>query len=197
MVGLLDDWLKFSRAHNVGLNKRAKSLGLLVVSVGFAVGTIVFTEPQTQLSFTRADSPGIELGEWGWAVVAVLTMLASTNAVNLTDGLDGLAAGSSILAFAAFTVIGFWAFSNPEVYGVDHALDLAVVAASMLGACAGFLWWNAAPARIFMGDTGSLGSSRSRRSGCSADGGSSAWRRSTITSSSAAGPRPPSSSGSG
>jgi phospho-N-acetylmuramoyl-pentapeptide-transferase len=156
MVGLLDDWLKVSKARNLGLNKRTKILGLLVVAVAFAVGTVVFTEPQTTLSFTRADSPGFELGEWGWAVIAVLWILGTTNAVNLTDGLDGLAAGSSILAFAAFVVIGFWSFSNFEVYGIDHALDLAVVAASMLGACAGFLWWNAAPARIFMGDTGAL-----------------------------------------
>jgi phospho-N-acetylmuramoyl-pentapeptide-transferase len=156
MVGLLDDWLKVSGSRNLGLNKRAKILGLLIVAVAFALGTVVFTEPQTTLSFTRADSPGFELGEWGWAVVAVLWILGTTNAVNLTDGLDGLAAGSAILGFAAFVVIGFWAFSNFEVYGIDHALDLAVVAASMLGACAGFLWWNAAPARIFMGDTGSL-----------------------------------------
>jgi phospho-N-acetylmuramoyl-pentapeptide-transferase len=156
MVGLLDDWLKVSQARNLGLNKRAKFLGLLVVAVGFAVLTIVFTEPATTLSFTRADSPGIEIGEWGWGVLAVLLILATTNAVNLTDGLDGLAAGSSILGFTAFVVIGFWAFSNYEVYQIDHALDLAVVAASMLGACAGFLWWNAAPAKIIMGDTGSL-----------------------------------------
>ena len=72
-------------------------------------------------------------------------IMACTNAVNLTDGLDGLAAGSSIFAFACFTVIGFWAFRNPGVYQVDHALDLAVVAAAMLGGCAGFLWWNAHP----------------------------------------------------
>jgi phospho-N-acetylmuramoyl-pentapeptide-transferase len=156
MVGLLDDWLKVSKARNLGLNKRAKSLGLLIVGIGFAVGTLVFTEPSTTLSFTRADSPGIELGQWGWAIIAVLLVIGTTNAVNLTDGLDGLAAGSSILGFAAFVVIGFWAFSNFEVYGIDHALDLSVVAASMLGACVGFLWWNAAPARIFMGDTGAL-----------------------------------------
>jgi phospho-N-acetylmuramoyl-pentapeptide-transferase len=156
MVGLLDDWLKVSRSRNLGLNKRAKILGLLVVALAFALGTVVFTEPQTTLSFTRADSPGFELGEWGWAIIAVLWILGMTNAVNLTDGLDGLAAGSAILAFAAFVVIGFWAFSNFEVYRIDHALDLAVVSASMLGACAGFLWWNAAPARIFMGDTGAL-----------------------------------------
>ena len=90
------------------------------------------------------------------AAIAVLLILGATNAVNLTDGLDGLAAGSAALAFMAFTVIGFWSFRHPEVYATAHALDLAVVAAAMLGACTGFLWWNAAPARIFMGDTGSL-----------------------------------------
>jgi phospho-N-acetylmuramoyl-pentapeptide-transferase len=156
MVGLADDWLKVSKAHNLGLDKRTKSLGLLIVAVGFAVCTVVFTEPNTTISFTRYDSPGIDIGEWGWAVLAVLVIIGTTNAVNLTDGLDGLAAGSSILAFVAFVVIGFWAFSHPDIYNIDHALDLAVVAASMLGACIGFLWWNAAPARIFMGDTGSL-----------------------------------------
>ena len=75
--------------------------------------------------------------------------------MNLTDGLDGLAAGSSLFASSPTSVIGFWAFRNPG-YQVAHALDLAVVAAAMLGACAGFLWWNAAPAQIIMGDTGSL-----------------------------------------
>ena len=79
-----------------------------------------------------------------------------TNAVNLTDGLDGLAAGSSIFAFAAFIVIGFWGFRHTDVYGDESFLDLAVVAAAMLGALRRFLWWNAAPAQIFMGDTGSL-----------------------------------------
>ena len=75
--------------------------------------------------------------------------------MNLTDGLDGLAAGSAAFGFIAYVIIGFWAFPHPA-YDIAHALDLAVVAAAMLGGCAGFLWWNAAPARIFMGDTGSL-----------------------------------------
>jgi len=75
--------------------------------------------------------------------------------VNLTDGLDGLAAGSAAMSFVAFTIIGFWALTHP-LYLLPHAFDLAVVSAAMLGACVGFLWWNAAPARIFMGDTGAL-----------------------------------------
>ena len=89
-------------------------------------------------------------------VWAVLLVLGTTNAVNLTDGLDGLAGGSGALAFFAFVFIDFWAFRNPGTYDIPHALDLAVVAIAMAGACVGFLWWNAAPARIFMGDTGSL-----------------------------------------
>ncbi|MCB1258796.1 MAG: phospho-N-acetylmuramoyl-pentapeptide-transferase, partial [Acidimicrobiales bacterium] len=75
---------------------------------------------------------------------------------NLTDGMDGLAGGSAIFAFGAFTIIGFWSLRHPEIYATPHALDLAVVSVAMLGGCVGFLWWNAAPAKIFMGDTGSL-----------------------------------------
>ncbi len=156
IVGFLDDWIKVSNARNLGLNKRTKILGLLVVSIGFVVLYLTFTNGQTTLSFTRYDRPGLELGNLGWAALAIFLVLATTNAFNLTDGLDGLSSGSAILSFAAFVVIGFWAFRHPDVYALPHALDLAVVAAAMLGGCAGFLWWNAAPARIFMGDTGAL-----------------------------------------
>jgi phospho-N-acetylmuramoyl-pentapeptide-transferase len=85
----------------------------------------------------------------------MFVVIGSSNAVNLTDGLDGLAAGSSVYAFASYTVMGFWMFRHFSDYKIERALDVAVVAASMVGACAGFLWWNAAPARIFMGDVGS------------------------------------------
>lgn len=155
-VGLLDDWIKVSRERNLGLNKRAKIFGLLTVATGFAVLMVAFTDVHTTVSFTRYDNFQLDLGPVGWVIWAVLLILATSNAVNLTDGLDGLAGGSSILAFAAFVVIGFWAFRHFDVYDLPHALDIAVVAAAMLGACTGFLWWNAAPAQIFMGDTGSL-----------------------------------------
>ncbi len=82
-------------------------------------------------------------------------LTATANAVNLADGLDGLAAGSGALVFGAFVIVGFWQFRNPEFYGVEGGLDLATWAAALLGATLGFLWWNAAPAKIFMGDTGS------------------------------------------
>ncbi len=155
-VGFLDDWIKVRNARNLGLTKRTKMIGLLLVSIGFVAMYLLFTSGQTRLGFTRFDHPGLELGNLGWSVLAVFLILATTNAVNLTDGLDGLASGSAVLSFAAFVVIGFWAFRHPGVYALPHALDLSVVAAAMLGGCAGFLWWNAAPARIIMGDTGSL-----------------------------------------
>lgn len=163
-VGLMDDWIKVKAARNLGLNKRAKMFGLLAVAVGFAFLMTQFTEVQHTISFTRFDNPGWEIGRFAWMVWAVLLIVGTTNAVNLTDGLDGLAAGAGALAFAAFMFIGFWQFRQVEMvngelvnlYGVTAALDLAVVSAAMVGGIIGFLWWNAAPAEIFMGDTGSL-----------------------------------------
>jgi len=162
VVGWLDDWIKVRSERNLGLNKRAKMGGLLVVAVGFSALAVWQTPVHTTLSFTRFNVPGIELGAVGWCVVAVLIILGASNAVNLTDGLDGLAAGSSMYSFIAYMVIGFWGFRHSDiggandVYNLVHSYDLAIVAAAMTGAITGFLWWNANPARIFMGDTGSL-----------------------------------------
>ena len=155
LVGFLDDWLKLSRERNLGLNKRAKTIGLLAVALGFATAMVWKTNVWPTISFTRWDDLGWDIGRLGWALWAVLLILAAANAVNLTDGLDGLAAGSGVLVFGAYVFIGYWIFRHPQ-YGISVGLDLAVVAAAMMGACTGFLWWNAAPARIFMGDTGSL-----------------------------------------
>ena len=155
-VGLLDDWIKVVAARNLGLNKKTKVFGLLAVGIGFAWAMTQYTSIHTTVSLTRFDSPGLELGRVGWSVWAVLLIIATTNAVNITDGLDGLAAGASGVGYAAFVIIGFWQFDHYESYKVAHALDLAVVSAAMVGAIIGFLWWNAAPARIIMGDTGSL-----------------------------------------
>jgi phospho-N-acetylmuramoyl-pentapeptide-transferase len=156
VVGFLDDWIKVRNERNLGLSKSAKSIGLLIVAAGFPALLMMFTAQHQTISFTRWDYPGWAVGPVIWFIVALVLITGSTNAVNLTDGMDGLAAGSAALSFAAFVVIGFWALRHPDIYRTPHALDLAVVAAAMLGGCIGFLWWNAAPARIFMGDTGSL-----------------------------------------
>jgi len=155
-VGLMDDWIKVVAARNLGLSKRAKMLGLLAVAVGFAFLMSQYTGVHETISFTRFDNPGWDVGRWVWMAWAVLLIAGTTNAVNLTDGLDGLAAGAAAFCFAAFTMIGFWQFRHFDVYNNPAALDLAVVSAAMVGGIIGFLWWNAAPAQIFMGDTGSL-----------------------------------------
>jgi phospho-N-acetylmuramoyl-pentapeptide-transferase len=156
VVGAFDDWIKVSNERNLGLSKRAKMGGLLVVAVGFSVAIVSWTDVETTLSFTRWDEPGWDLTTPGWIIFAVLLIAATTNAVNLTDGLDGLAAGSAIYAFLFMTVVAFWAFRHENLYAIDHALDLAVIASAMVGGITGFLWWNAPPAQVFMGDTGSL-----------------------------------------
>jgi phospho-N-acetylmuramoyl-pentapeptide-transferase len=156
-IGLADDWIKVHHQRSLGLNKRAKIAGQLIVATGFAVTCVVWLKVDTHLSFTRYNSIGINLGKAGWVIFAVIVIVACSNAVNLTDGLDGLAAGSSVFTFTAFTVIGFYQFKHPSIYNNPAALDEAVLATAMIGGCAGFLWFNAAPARIFMGDTGSLG----------------------------------------
>jgi phospho-N-acetylmuramoyl-pentapeptide-transferase len=155
-VGFVDDYLGIRFQRNLGLNKRAKSAGQLIVAITFAVLCIHWVGISTKLSFAR--DLGLDLGGWGWGLWAVLIIIASANAVNLTDGLDGLASGSAAFVAAAFVIISFWQGRHELIYGVssEEAIDVAVVAAAVLGACAGFLWWNAAPARIFMGDTGSL-----------------------------------------
>jgi len=156
VVGFVDDYLGVRRGRNLGLRKRGKTAGQLVVAGLFAFLALDWVGVSTNLSYTRPTL--LDLTTVGWFVVAVLIVYGSSNAVNLTDGMDGLAAGSATLVFMAFTVIGFWQFRHPEIYGIDSAMaiDLAVVSAALAGACGGFLWWNAAPAQIFMGDTGSL-----------------------------------------
>ena len=156
VVGLFDDWLKVAKERNLGLNKRAKMIGLLLVALVFVVLMLTRTNVHTTISFTVWYDLGWDLGEIGWAIWAILLISGTSNAVNLTDGLDGLAAGAAALVFAGYVVIGYSIFRYSGFFGINVGLDLAVVAAAMMGACAGFLWWNAAPAQIFMGDTGSL-----------------------------------------
>ncbi|MDQ3106679.1 MAG: phospho-N-acetylmuramoyl-pentapeptide-transferase [Actinomycetota bacterium] len=157
-TGLCDDWIKVRNERNLGLSKRAKSLGLVLAAGGFCLLAVRYAHVRTNISFTRWDSLSDQsLPTWAWVVWAFVIIYAVTNGVNFTDGLDGLAAGSSTFALSAFAIIGFWQFRHLDIYQVPQALDLALVAIALAGGCIGFLWWNAPPAKIFMGDTGALG----------------------------------------
>jgi phospho-N-acetylmuramoyl-pentapeptide-transferase len=161
LIGFLDDYLKYRNQRSLGLNKRAKIIGQVSLALVFAVLLQSQTSAVAQLSFVRPFGP--ELPIVVFTIWVLFVFIASSNAVNLTDGLDGLAAGSSSFVFLAFLTIAFWQFRHPDFYFPNvsgdtvQALDLAVVAAAFAGACGGFLWWNTNPAKIFMGDTGSLG----------------------------------------
>lgn len=158
LTGLADDWIKVRKERSLGLNKRAKVAGQLVTAGAFAFIAIRYAHVRTNVSFTRWDALFSDgLPTWSWVFWAVLLIVATSNAVNLADGLDGLSAGSATFALSAFAIIGFWQFRHPDIYAVPQALDLALIAIAMTGACIGFLWWNAAPARIIMGDVGALG----------------------------------------
>lgn len=156
LLGFCDDYLAIRNARNLGLNKLAKFIGLLLIAAVFAIFAVNWVHTSTNLSFTRFSLPGWNLTGVGWILLAVLVIVASSNAVNLTDGLDGLAAGSGTFCFGVLAIIGYWQFRHYSIYRIHAALDLGLVAVGLVGACMGFLWWNAAPAKIIMGDTGSL-----------------------------------------
>ncbi len=169
-VGFLDDYIKISKQRSLGLRSKAKFIGQTLVAVVFswlaltpALADDRGETPASQaVSFIR-EIPTLTLP----AVLAALLMLVmiagASNGVNLTDGLDGLATGASTMVFGAYMLVNIWQNNQsclitqgPKCYEVRDPLDLAVVAAALTGACFGFLWWNASPAKIFMGDTGSL-----------------------------------------
>jgi phospho-N-acetylmuramoyl-pentapeptide-transferase len=171
LVGFLDDYIKIVKRRSLGLRAKAKMAGQLIVGIAFAVLALQFpdvrdqTPASTKLSFVQDF--GWSIGPVLFVIWALFMILAMSNGVNLTDGLDGLATGASVLVFGAYTFIGVWQFqescantqtlTNPEAcYEVRDPLDLAIVASALMGACLGFLWWNTSPAKIFMGDTGSL-----------------------------------------
>ncbi|MFE7840629.1 phospho-N-acetylmuramoyl-pentapeptide-transferase [Streptomyces sp. NPDC057474] len=171
LVGFLDDYIKIVKRRSLGLRAKAKMAGQLIVGIGFAVLALQFPDVRDQ---TPASTKISFVQDFGWTIGPVLfviwalfMILAMSNGVNLTDGLDGLATGASVLVFGAYTFIGVWQFqescantqtlTNPAAcYEVRDPLDLAIVASALMGACLGFLWWNTSPAKIFMGDTGSL-----------------------------------------
>ncbi len=167
-VGFVDDLIKIRRARNLGLNKTAKTVGQITAAVLFGVLVLQFrndtglTPGTSALSYVR-EIATVTLAPALFVLFCVVVVSAWSNAVNVTDGLDGLAAGSMAMVTAAYVLITFWQYRNAcavtpgqGCYNVRDPLDLAIIAAATAGACIGFLWWNAAPAKIFMGDTGSL-----------------------------------------
>jgi phospho-N-acetylmuramoyl-pentapeptide-transferase len=156
LMGFLDDFIKVRKRHNRGIFWKQKNYITMAASFGMAWWLVVGTGISETISVTRADL-GVEVPTIVWIVWSGLIIWATTNAVNVTDGLDGLAAGSALMGFGAFVIIGYLKFRNGGLYeGVVNPLDMAVFAAAFAGGCLGFLWWNAAPARIFMGDVGAL-----------------------------------------
>ncbi|CAB4331024.1 MAG: phospho-N-acetylmuramoyl-pentapeptide-transferase [Actinobacteria bacterium] len=167
LVGFIDDYMKVSRQNSAGISGKQKIFGQVVFAATFGyLGTHFpdkdgLTPISLQLSTVRDTS--ITLGVVLVVIWVAFMVTATSNGVNLTDGLDGLATGASVMTFLAFVLIGVWEFgqscavvATDNCYNVRDPLDLAVVAAAFAGACTGFLWWNASPAKIFMGDTGSL-----------------------------------------
>lgn len=166
-VGFLDDWLKVSRQRSLGLTGRQKIIGQTLFAAIFGALGIHFPDRDgltpLSLHLSTVRDTSFKLGAVLVVIWIVFMVIGTSNAVNLTDGLDGLATGASVMTFLAFVLIGVWEFGEgcavtPGIncYQVRDPLDLAVLAASLAGACTGFLWWNASPAKIFMGDTGSL-----------------------------------------
>jgi len=170
IVGFLDDYIKVAKARSLGLRGKAKLIGQAVIALSFAALALSpwledangRTPASLKVSFLREI-------EWLTLPLVLAILLiwfivtGVSNAMNLHDGLDGLSTGSCVMIFGAYTLVNIWQNNqfcqedpSPLCYNVRDPLDLAVIAAAITGACFGFLWWNASPAAIFMGDTGSL-----------------------------------------
>jgi phospho-N-acetylmuramoyl-pentapeptide-transferase len=176
LVGFVDDFTKITKQRSLGLRAGSKLGAQSLVAMIFAVLALQFhndagrTPASTYVSFIRDTKfnlafAGSAVGIVLFVIWALIIIAGMGNGVNLTDGLDGLATGASVMVFGAYLLIGIWQSNNSctliikedtPCYQVRDPRDLAVVAACLLGSCFGFLWWNASPAKIFMGDTGSL-----------------------------------------
>jgi phospho-N-acetylmuramoyl-pentapeptide-transferase len=172
-IGFLDDFLKVRLRNSLGLNKRGKLIAQMVVGGVFGLVALYWSDGQgltvgsTKVSFVR-EIDWLSIGKIGAVILFILVVMMTTNAVNLTDGLDGLATGASTMVLGSYMLIAFWqyrhwcsdpnapSFSSHYCYQVRDPLEVGLIAGAAAGACLGFLWWNAYPARIFMGDTGSM-----------------------------------------
>jgi phospho-N-acetylmuramoyl-pentapeptide-transferase len=172
LVGFVDDFLKVRKKNSLGLNKRKKLIGQMIVGVLCGVAALWFpsappekeTVASETISFVK-DLQWFDITKAGALLLFVFVVMAMSNAVNLTDGLDGLATGTSVMVIGSYALVAFWQYRHWDVdpnyrglytYEVRDPLEIAIVAGAAAAACIGFLWWNTSPARIFMGDTGAL-----------------------------------------
>ena len=174
LLGFIDDFAKVRKKQNLGLSVHAKFIGQFIFATIYAVLALIIPTksgfPSAQAGMSFIEKPFFDFRFAGGVVTAIIfviwvnfLMTAWTNAVNLTDGLDGLASGSSMIAFAGYAIIAFWESYHIKggthegfSYAVSDPLDLTIIACCAAVACFGFLWYNSNPATIFMGDTGSL-----------------------------------------
>ncbi len=157
LLGFADDYTKLRYSRSLGIKARTKIFWQLAISIALAYLATHQFGVSTKLYFFRTDSFSIELGPFYYLLVFIM-IIGTTNAVNLTDGLDGLASGTGALVTTAYILIAFTQFRNHQFlyHHVQAALDIAIFSGAVMGSCIGFLWWNAPPAQIFMGDTGSM-----------------------------------------
>ncbi len=182
LIGFIDDYLKARKQQSLGLTGWAKVAGQVVVAGLFSVLALL-TPARNGIRAVGETISGFRDTSWDWDLTArfgigvaaavfgtwiALMVVSTSNAVNIADGLDGLASGTAVITFASYLGITFWQYTQAcntahtrlenvyKCYTVRDPLDLAIVAAAITAALVGFLWWNTSPARIFMGDTGSL-----------------------------------------
>lgn len=168
LVGFIDDYVKISKQNSGGISGKQKIFGQVLAASVFGYLGLQFADKDgfTPISFqlSTVRDTSFTLGTVAVVIWIAFMVTATSNGVNLTDGLDGLATGAAVMTFIAFVLIGVWEFgqscalatASANCYQVRDPLDLAVLSAAFAGSCTGFLWWNASPAKIFMGDTGSL-----------------------------------------
>ena len=143
-IGFLDDFMKIVKKRSLGLPARWRMLGLLAISGALVYVAVEVVGLPTTLNVPVVDR-AVEIGAYAFLLIVFLVVAGAANAVNLTDGLDGLAAGIAAIVLLSYTAIAF----------VSGQMDLAIFGATLVGACVGFLWFNSFPAGVFMGDTGS------------------------------------------
>lgn len=144
-IGFVDDWMKIVKKRSLGLSGRRKMAALVMVALALALIAVNVVGIPTTLDLHVVNA-SFEIGPIAFGIVVFLVLAGATNAVNLTDGLDGLAGGTMAIALLAYIGMAF-------VVGGQR--DMAILAATLMGACVGFLWFNSYPASVFMGDTGS------------------------------------------